>query len=228
MARPTLDREILKIRDDIVRMGSLVNKAIGHAYQAFQQQDDESAQAVIQGDEAINNLRYDVESRIALTMATQQPMAHDLRGLVASLIIANELERMGDHAEGVSRTVLRSPHPVIEVPPTLNEMTTHVREMLDQALQVYIEEAPERAQAIAEMDDRNDRLYMHLFDDVVQRMNDGKLDVEQGTYILWAGHALERIGDRITNICERVIYMSTGDIRPGLNPKVTELDDSAA
>jgi phosphate transport system protein len=218
-SRPTLDRDLQVIRDDILRLGSLVEQSLDHAFTAFKVHDKALAQDVINDDQAINDLRYKIEHAVTATMALQQPMAHDLRVLVASLIIANELERMGDHMEGIARTVLRFSTKPAETPDQLFQMSDHAKRMLRQSMDALLEESADRAAQTAAEDDASDHLYRELFDTVVQQMCQSESSAEIGTYLLWTGHNLERFCDRVTNLCERVIYMSTGKTSRGLNPK---------
>jgi phosphate transport system protein len=147
-------------------------------------------------------------------------MAHDLRLLLASFSIAAELERMGDYAEGIARTVLRYPEEGLgDIPSQMGDMTIHVRRMLAQSLEAYAREDVAAAEAAAQTDDLVDRLYRQMFKWIVEQMSEGKILAERGTYLLWAGHNLERMGDRITNICERVLFSKTGAIEREMNPK---------
>lgn len=217
--RSAFDKELMTVRDDIVRMGSLVDTAIDKAHRAFQSHDAGLAQEVIDSDKVINDLRYKVEEGVTATMALQAPLAHDLRMLLASLIISNELERVGDYAEGIARTVLRYPgQTVSDLPPAFEDMVQYVREMLRDAMDAYVQENVEKAESTALMDDRVDMLYRQMFKGIVEQMGKG-LAVERGTYLLWAGHNVERIGDRVTNICERVVFARTGKTSRGFNPK---------
>lgn len=221
--RSALDRELQLVRDNILRMGSLVDQAISRAYDAIYKHEPGLAQLVINEDKAINELRNRSEHEVTSTMALQQPMAHDLRVLVASLMISNELERMGDHAVGIARTVLRyQSHPTFDMPTQVADMVDILRRMLRQSMDSYIEENVPLARETAELDDRIDSLYQDLFNQMVSAMGKGECSVERGTYVLWTGHNLERIGDRITNICERAIYTSTGRPSRSLNVKPDE------
>ncbi|NDJ36513.1 MAG: phosphate signaling complex protein PhoU [Chloroflexi bacterium] len=221
--RTALDADLVAVRDDILRLGSLVYRASQRALEAFSKNDTALAKQVITGDDELDELHHHVESMVASTVARQGPMATDLRRLLAALLIANELERMGDHAEGIAKTVVRytgQGRPT--VPPLLPQMLEHIKKMLYEAMEAYVAEDAEKAAQVARMDDRVDDMYNSLFQLVVGEMHRGDLSVELGTYILWAGHSLERIGDRVTNICERVKYASTGII-DDLNTK----DDAA-
>lgn len=217
--RSTLDSELMSIRDIIVRMGSLVDQAIERANRAFSTNDTPLAQQVIDEDQAINDLRYKAEQDILSTMALQAPLAHDLRVLLASLIIANELERMGDYAEGIARTVMRYEEGLDDAPAEIGEMADYVRQMVRGAMDAFVEENVEKAQQTAQMDDRMDSLYRQMFKGLVGQMGSRAMSVERGTYLLWTGHNLERIGDRVTNICERVVFARTGKTTRGFNPK---------
>jgi phosphate transport system protein len=218
-ARPVLDSKLAEIRDGILRLGSLVNQAVEKAIEAFADNDDDLAREVIQGDDEIDSLHHKLEELIISTVALQQPMAHDLRRLIAALLITNELERMGDYAEGIGRTVLRRDNKIeMVIPPVLTEMRMRVSQMIQEVMEAFLEESPEKARKAAEGDDMLDHSYRDLFNLMVGQMGQSQLAIDQGTYVLWAGHNLERIGDRVTNICERIVYTKTGDIG-GLNPK---------
>lgn len=217
--RSTFDNELSRIRSDIVRMGSLADQAIERAHNAFRQHDTALAQEVIAGDQIINTLRYQLEGAITALMALQAPLAHDLRLLIASLIISNELERIGDHAEGIARTVLRYPQaPGESMQNLLDDMVQEVRRMLQAAMQAYVQENVEQAEQTARMDDTIDSQYRALFKSVVEQLCKG-IPAEQAMYLLWAGHNIERIGDRVTNICERVVFARTGQLSREMNPK---------
>lgn len=215
--RTVLDENLREIRDDILRLGSLVSKATEQATDAFRNNDTNLAEKIVAEDDQIDSLHHRLEGVITNTIALQQPMAHDLRNLIAALLITNELERMGDHAEGIARTVLRE-GTISEVPSSIIEMKDKVTAMIRASMDAFLQESPPDARAVAASDHDVDALYRQLFDAVVKRMGSGELPVEQGTYLLWAGHNLERIADRVTNICERVVYSATGELG-GLNPR---------
>jgi phosphate transport system protein len=218
--RSAFDHQLDSIRDSLIRMGSLVDYAIDQANIAFQQHDPAQAHEIIKGDIAINDLRYKVEQDVNACMALQQPMAHDLRRLLSSFVIANELERMGDYAEGIARTVLRYPQESAgSIPPEVSDMGNYVRQMLRDAMDAFVTEDTEKARATAQMDDRVDSLYRQMFKHVVEQMAAAVIPAERGTYLMWAGHNLERMGDRVTNICERTIFSKTGITAYDMNPK---------
>lgn len=216
--RSVLDQSLTTVRDDILRLGSLVKQATERAIMAFQDNNAGLARIIILDDRKLDSLHQQLENEITRTIALQQPMTTDLRTLIASLLISNELERMGDHAEGIAKTVVRNEGSSFDnVSPIISEMRDKVGRMIDEAMGAYLEMSIERAEAIALYDDELDAFYQRLFDKMVKKMTKGKLPVEQGTYELWVGHNLERIGDRVTNICERIIYARTGE-ETDLNP----------
>jgi phosphate transport system protein len=212
--RATFDREYAAIVDDILKLGSLLDQAIEQALESLQRRDQILAQQVIDEDEAINHLRFKIEEACLTLIATQQPAARDLRGIVASMNIVVDMERMGDHAAGIAKTVIRMGDepllkPLIDIP----RMVQTAREMLRMSLDAYVRHDPEAAKAVVPMDDEMDMLYRAIFDELVEIMAHKPDGVERATYLLWCAHNLERIGDRVTNIAERVIFMTTGDMQ---------------
>jgi phosphate transport system protein len=216
--RSMLDRELAIIRDNVIRMSSLVDEAIERSYRALRLHDVNLAQTVINDDANVDDLCTQIENKVELTVALQQPTALDLRRVLADLLITTELERMGDHAEGISRTVVRFDSDVpMELPAQLRVMKDGVRDMIRRSMDAYVTQNVELAEEVGRLDEEVDHAYRELFDLLVGSMGQEELSVEHGTYLLWAGHNLERIGDRATNICERIIYSRTGDVSQ-LNP----------
>jgi phosphate transport system protein len=211
--RRALDTQFTALQNDLLRMGALVDQAIAGSMQALRDRDLSLAERVVAGDAELNRLRYTVEEACLTLIATQQPAAGDLRAILALDTIAVELERMGDHAEGIAKIVLRmgggsTIQPLAELP----RMAEICRSMLKQSLETFLRRDPAAARRVGDQDDEIDRLYRKLFDDEVALMAGDRGAVELGTYLLWIAHNLERIGDRITNISERVIFMTTGQI----------------
>jgi phosphate transport system protein len=217
--RSALDHSLISIRDDILRLGSLVSEAVGHAVDAFITSDIQLAQEVIKGDDEIDSLHHKLEGSITTTVALQQPMASDLRRLIADLLITNELERMGDYAEGIGRTTLRqSGETPLQISNQLKEMRRLVIDMISSIMDAYLDENSEKARDVARYDDKMDVLYRQHLNLLVAQMGTGEIPVEEGTHLMWAAHNMERIGDRVTNIAERIVYARTG-VLGGLNPK---------
>jgi phosphate transport system protein len=216
--RQTFDRELQEVKDNVLRMGSLVEEAILGAIDALVRHDAEAALQVIIADAGINEVQRKISSMITATIATQAPVARDLRFLLTLDHVSYELERIGDHAASVAKQArkLAAEPPLkgyVDLPRMGEAAATLVRGIL-RAL-VDIDEV--RAREVAALDDEVDALYHRIFDDVLALMRDDPGNVDRGARILFAAHYLERIGDRATNIAEDVVFLATGDIED-LNP----------
>lgn len=212
--RGAYDRAYAQVETDILKLGDMVDTAISNALQSLEQRDQDLAQKVIADDEAINHQRFEIEESCLALIATQQPAAGDLRSVIAAMSIVVEMERMADHASGIAKTVIRMGDepllkPLIDIP----RMVALAREMLRGALEAYVERDAPRAKAIALRDDEMDNLYKAVFDELVEIMAEKPDSVARATYLLWCAHNLERIGDRVTNIAERVVFITTGDMK---------------
>lgn len=204
------------LKGDVLRLGSMVDEAIATAGRCLEDGDLKRAQQLVDNDEEINRVRYYIEEHSATLIATQQPLARDMRLIIAAMYLATNLERMGDYASGIGRIVQRIAEvprvPYAEVTPAFQQMGDIGREMLKQALDAYIERDGELAREVAARDDEIDELYNQIFRTLTQRMIDNPKELESITYLLWAAHNFERLGDRVTNICERVVYLVTGEL----------------
>jgi phosphate transport system protein len=212
--RQLFDREIAQITDNILRLGSLVDTAIDRSIEALKNRDTALARQIVADDAKVNDLRFAIEEECLTVIATQQPMASDLRVVIAAMNIVNDIERIGDHATGIAKAVIRMGDqpllkPLVDVP----RMANTARAMLKHSLSAYINRDPEMARAIAAQDDDIDHLYKAIFDDLLAIMAQDPDTISRGTYLLWCAHNLERIGDRVTNIAERVIFMTTGTMK---------------
>jgi phosphate transport system protein len=211
--RSALDREENQIKDDILRMGSMVETAIERAVTALKQRDGALAQQIIDEDKFINKMRFQIEEECLTVIATQQPAASDLRATIAATHVAVELERMADHATGIATITLRMLDqpllkPLIDVP----LMANIAREMIRGALDAFIRHDAELARQIAARDDEVDELYQQVFRELLTYMLEDPKNINRATYLLWVAHNLERIADRATNLCERAIFISTGQL----------------
>ena len=216
--REALDREENLIRDAVLRMGSLVEAAIREAARALVAHDAALALDVVKGDAIINEAQRGVSRLISVTIATQQPVARDLRYLLTLDHVTYELERMGDHAASVAKAVIKlAPLPPLEQDIHLPEMAERAAVLVHGVLLALVEADAVKAREIAVQDDEIDRLYHATFDEVVELMRADPANVERGTRIIIASHYLERIGDRSTNIAEDIVYLVTGDVED-LNP----------
>jgi phosphate transport system protein len=212
--RGMLDRELSQIQDDVLRLGSMVEEAIQRSIEALKRRDVDLAHEIIADDEKINALRYALEEKCLTVIATQQPVAGDLRTIIAAMHITIEMERMADHAEGIARLVTRLADepllkPLIDVP----RMADIACEMLRASLDAFIARDIEAAAAAANRDDELDQLYDQVFRELLTYMLQDPRTISRATFLLWVTHNLERIGDRITNISERVVFMTTGKLR---------------
>lgn len=208
--RSLLDKELTEISDQTIRLTSMVDQAIADSMEALNKRNVDLAHQVIAHDEQLNLLRYQIEQNALRTLATQQPAAGDLRFIIATLHIVGELERMGDHASGIARLVNRlEEEPALDSLHKLPKMAKRARQMLQDCIDAYVKRDAEMAHAIIGHDDKLDKQYRKLFEQTLEEMRDDAY-IHRATYLLWAGHNLERIGDRATNIAERIIFMTTG------------------
>lgn len=244
IARALLDNELNELSSSVLTLSSLVDTAIGRAVDSLMTNDSLLAGDVILGDAEINRLRFQIEEKAYIILSTQQPLARDLRSVIAAIHFAIELERIGDHAAGIARIVTRMEGmswplvgevaPAGEAPPEeeaaeegddesagdeaptlrlklsrLPKMTKRARDMLRRATEAYIERDVDKANAIVKRDRKLNRHYRKFFTEAMAELSSQEA-VELPTYLLWIAHNLERIGDRTTNLAERVVFMVTG------------------
>ena len=209
--RATFDQELQDLSDNVLRLGSMVDAAISLSIQALKERDQELAQQIITDDEKINELRFKIEEDCVSLIARQQPAARDLRLIVAAMNIVLDLERMGDHAAGIATIVLRmGDEPLLKPLIDLPRMAQISQDMLRQSLDALISDNPDEARAITQIDDEVDMLYNQIFRELVSYMIEDPRTVTRAMYLLFCAHNVERVADRVTNICERVIFVSTG------------------
>jgi len=208
--RSILDQEITHLREDILRMGSMVTEAIDLSLQALDQRDIELAKQIQANDMEVNRLRYEVERIAFQVLATQQPMAVDLRTVISSIHIATELERMGDHAAGIAQVVERlEDQASIDSLHKIPKMGQQVNKMINQALDAFVTHDAEKAFTLINRDDKLDKHYSKLIRRTLEEMEQNEGYIQRAIYLTWIGHNLERIGDRAVNIAERAIFMVT-------------------
>ena len=213
MPRETFDEQIGELQEDLLAMGELVDKAIERSIQSLANRDLELAQQIIDEDVLINQAQSDLEERCLVLIATQQPLASDLRIIVAVLNIAIELERMGDYAKGIAKITLmigdQPPlKPLIDIP----RMAEKGRQLLRQQLEAFIRRDPDSARRLGTEDDEVDALYDQVYRELVFFMMQDPKTITRATHLLWVAHNLERIADRTTNIGERVVFLVTGRV----------------
>jgi phosphate transport system protein len=209
--RAAFHKKLREIQDEVLVMGSMVEKANTRAIEALKTRDIEKARAVIADDININNKRFSIEQECVNLIATQQPMAGDLRAIICVLAIISEIERIGDHAEGIANIVVMIGDepplkPLIDIP----RMAEKVNDMLHRSLDALINRDAAAARQIVVEDDEVDNLYDQVFRELLSYMLEDPRTITRATRLIWVAHNLERSADRVTNICERVVYMVTG------------------
>lgn len=211
MTRDLFNAELRQIQDDVLALGSMAEKAIMDAMEAFRDGDAEWSRKIIADDEKINAKRFAIEDRAIFVIATQQPMATDLRALASVLYIITDLERIADHAEGIARiNLLMGEEPLPRRLSYVPAMADRAVAMLRDSLKAFIDHNVDAARQTCDADDEVDRLQDSVYDECIKNMLDDPSTIQRNTYLLWAAHNLERIADRCTNICERVVYTATG------------------
>lgn len=218
ISRGALDREEQSVKDGILRMGSLVESQIRGGVRALVERDLGSAAEIIAGDRAVNDAQREVTNLIAMTIATQSPVARDLRFLLALNHVAFELERIGDHAASIAKqTRWLAEEPKLPVVKELDRMGGIAADLVAGILRALVDINDSLAREVAARDDEIDHGYRRMFKELVQDMRADPDVVERGTRLILAGHWVERIGDRVTNIAEDIVYLSTGEVED-LNP----------
>ncbi len=212
--RKTFEIEIQQLKDELLLLGSMVEQQLMDAVDALKKRDIEAARRIYDTDARINAKRYAIEEQVMILIATQQPMAHDLRLLASVLEVAGELERMGDYAKGIATVNIRMGNepllkPLIDVP----RMAQKGADMLHRALTAFINEDVEAARAIPAEDDEVDGLYTQVYRELMTFVMADPRNIDRANYLLWTAHNLERFADRVTNICERTVFIATGEIR---------------
>ncbi|MGK2964825.1 MAG: phosphate signaling complex protein PhoU [Tepidiformaceae bacterium] len=211
MTRELFQRELTQLQDDVLVLGSMAEKALLDAMEALRDGDHRWSEKIIAEDDVINRKRFAIEERCIFVIATQQPMAADLRALVTALYVITDLERIADHAEGIARiNTLLADEPLPRRLGFIPSMADRAVAMLRDSLKCYITHDVDAARQICNADDEVDRLQDSVYDESFRAMMEDPSSVQRNTYLLWTAHNLERIADRCTNICERVIYLVTG------------------
>jgi len=218
MLRETFEDQLRGLQDELLAMGALVDRAIERSIQALAGRDVKMAQEIIDDDALINQAQREIEERCLVLIATQQPMASDLRVIASVSSIATELERMGDHAEGIGKiTLLMADQPLLKPLIDIPRMAEKGRSMLRQQLEAFVRRDVEMARNSATGDEEVDALYDQIYRELLIFMMNDPRTISRATHLLWVAHNLERIADRTTNIGERVIFLVTGQVEE-LNP----------
>jgi phosphate transport system protein len=213
MTRAVFDRQLAEVQEEMLVMASMVESAINQSMEALRLRDVAQARRIIEDDVKINKRRYDCEEKCIELISLQAPLASDLRTIISVLHISTDLERMGDHAEGIARIALMlSDEPPLKANPDLARMAQMAIEMLHGSVEAYKERDTERARDIVKRDDVVDDLYGRVYHELIMMMVNEPATIQRCTYMTWVAHNLERIADRATNICERVVYLVEGRV----------------
>jgi phosphate transport system protein len=213
MVRKTFENELQQVKDSVLVLGSMVEQSIIDSVEALKKRDIPASEKILVADKDINKKRFQIESQLLILIATQQPMAHDLRLLASCMEIISELERMGDYAKGIANINIRmgeSPllKPLIDVP----RMAQKGADMLHRALTAFVNEDIETAKSIPVEDDEVDALFNQVYRELMTIVIGDPTSIERANWLLWTAHNLERFADRVTNICERTVFVVTGEL----------------
>lgn len=212
--RASFEAEIQQLKDDLLVLADMVEQQIINAVDSLKRRDIPLSKEVKEIDEKVNSRRYAIEEQVLITIATQQPMAHDLRLLASILEIAGELERIGDYAKGIATINIRMGDeellsPLVRIP----KMAEIAADMLDRAIKAFVNEDAEAARLIPNDDEKVDALYDQVYENLLQYVIKDQSTIQRTNWILWTAHNLERVADRVTNICERTIFTVTGELK---------------
>tara|TARA_B100001245_G_scaffold151225_1_gene113153 strand:- start:94 stop:753 length:660 start_codon:yes stop_codon:yes gene_type:complete len=214
MPREDFERNLKDVEDDVVQLSSMVEKAIFKSIEALKERDINASQKVVDDDDVIDEKQQAIEDRCIDLIALEAPMAGDLRVLIAAMMVANELERMGDYAEGIAKISVSMGNlpplkPLIDIP----RMADKSVDMLRRSTQAFVNRDVEAATAVLLADDEVDDIYEQVYRELLTYMMADPSTIQRATYLLWVAHDLERVADRTTNIAERVIYLVTGETK---------------
>mgnify|MGYP000853809755 FL=1 len=211
--RTTFETDIQQLKDELLSLGSIVEQQILNAVTALMKRDFEGSKKIKEIDATVNAKRFAIEEQVLVSIATQQPLAHDLRLLASILEIAGELERIGDYAKGIATINLRMGDESLLKPydkiPLMAEKAVN---MLHRSLTAFIREDAEEALRIPDEDDIVDNLYQQIYEESMHIIIEDHKTMEKTNWLIWTTHNLERMADRVTNICERTIFTATGEL----------------
>jgi phosphate transport system protein len=209
--RASFDRDLAELQEEIITLSSMVEKAISKSVDALSSRNVKVSQEVIEQDDLIDNKRHEIEDKCIALIARQQPLAGDLRQIVAFLHITVDLERMGDYAEGIGKIgLLMDEQPMIQPLINIPKMCELATDMLRRSLEALIKRDVTIAQQVYDDDDTVDNLYDQIYHELILIMVKDPKTIERATFLIWAAHDLERVADRATNIAEQVMYLVTG------------------
>ena len=212
--RVVFERSLADIRDDLLRLSSMVDRSIADGIKALTDRNADLARYVSANDATLNTVRWNIEEHCYMLIATQQPNATDLRDVVGAVSVATNLERIGDHAAGIARLTLRMiDQPLLKQLVDIPQMAEIGREMVKGSVDAFIEHDAALAERIVGRDNDVDLLHEQVYRELIGFMTKDTATIERATFLLWVSHNLERIGDRAMNICERAVYAATGELK---------------
>jgi phosphate transport system protein len=213
MIRESFERELQRLQDETLTLGSMVENALTESVEILKRRDMAGSRRLIAQDRLINEKRFAIENDAMVLIATQQPMAGDLRTIAAVLDITHELERIGDYAKGIAKiNLMIGEEPLVKPLVDIPRMAEKARDMLHRALEAFSRQDVGLARAIPAEDDEVDNLYNQVYRELITYVLADPSTIEQANFLLWAAHNLERAADRVTNVCERVIFTVTGEM----------------
>jgi phosphate transport system protein len=211
--RETFDRKLNNMLNEVLALGSMVEEAVRKSVESLKHRDMDMSRQVYKNDQYINIKRYEIEQSCLTLIATQQPMARDLRLLAAILEIITELERIGDYAKGIARiNIMLGDEPLVKPLIDIPKMSDHGLDMLRRSLDAFIRRDADAARKISDEDDIVDDLYNDVYRELIDIMIANPESIDRATYLIWVAHNLERLADRVTNICERIVFVVSGEI----------------
>jgi phosphate transport system protein len=212
--RKTFETEIQQLKDELLLLGSMVETAILGSVEALKKRDNAASQLIYDADDKINAKRYSIEEQVMIAIAPQQPMAHDLRLLASILEVSGELERMGDYAKGIAKiNLLMADQPLLKPLIDIPRMAQKGTDMLHRSLTAFVNEDIASAKLIPFEDDEVDNLYDQIYHELMMFVIQDARSIERANWLLWVAHNLERLADRVTNICERTVFTATGEMK---------------
>jgi len=212
MPREKFEHDLHRLQDEVLELGAMAERAITESVQVLKERDVAHARAIIEADRHINEKRYAIENETLTLIATQQPMAGDLRTLAAILEIASELERMADYAKGIANiAVMIAAEPLIKPLMDVPRMAAKACDMLHRSLEAFIRQDVDGARAIPKEDTEVDALYEQIYRELVTYIMADPRAIDQANKLTWVAHNLERVADRVGNICERIVFSITGN-----------------
>ena len=213
MSRESFAAHIKDLEAEVIAMGQMVIAATSRAVDALKMRNIEEAKKIVADDAIINDKRWQIEDKCINLIARQQPVATDLREIIAVLNIITDLERMGDHAEGVAKIVIMlGNEPLVKPLIILPKMAEIAVDMLQRSLDAFVKRDGKAAKAICNDDDKVDKLHEQVYGELLKCMIEDPKTITRATYLIWAAHNVERIADRVTNICERIIFLTSGSM----------------